>query len=123
MALGTASAPQQTLDVAGNAKIDSSLILNGEFYTISDSVFTIPNAISTVIVDATHSFVNGTITMPSHPIGGQIISITTGENGYDAVTIAPNTGQTISRPVTSLHGNGGTVTYRYRAVNSTWYRW
>ncbi len=119
--LGSASSPQQTLDVRGSARIDSSLILAGEFYTQTDSVFTIPDDITTVIINAPGGFSTATITMPPNPSNGQIISLAVGSNGIGTLTVSPNSGQTVSSGTPVLHN--GSISYRYRLANSTWYRW
>lgn len=119
--LGAETLPTTALDVAGTVKIDSSLVLAGDFFTLSDSVFTIPDAVSTVIIDANTGFAAATITMPAHPYYGQIVSIAVGSNGIGTLTVLPNSGQSVAAGTPVLHS--GSISYRYRGANSTWYRW
>ncbi len=115
--IGTAT-PARKLHVNGNTQIDSSLVLKGVYITSTDSTFTIPDNISSVIADKGSVFISGTLTFPANPLDGQILSI---YGNYTAVTLDGN-GKTIGgTAITALLGVA--VRYRYEASVTTWFPW
>jgi hypothetical protein len=62
----------------------------------------------------------GTLTMPSAPVDGQTVTISTTQT-ITALTHNPNSGQTLLGALTTLAANGF-ATYRYRASTTTWRR-
>jgi len=115
LGIGTQN-PDQKLTVVGSAIIDSALAFRQEYFTDTDSTFTIPNNITSVIAYKASSdpYVSGTITFPATPIDGQVISIA---GSYTAVTLNGN-GNTIRGAATAI---SAATAIRYRFRNSTWY--
>lgn len=72
-----------------------------------------------VILNPAATLATGTVTMPSAPVDGMTVSISTTKE-ITALTISGASGQTVSNAVTSLLA-GGCVTYLYRAANTTWF--
>ena len=91
--------------------------VTAEYYTTTDSTFTIPNSVGAVISKGGHQWASGTITLPSAPANGQIISI---YGDYGAVTIQASAGKTLVGAPTAASVRGA-VRFRYRSANSTWY--
>ena len=85
---------------------------------------TIGNGVYTLILDPAGALLTGTITMPSAPGDGQVVRMTSTQN-ISALTVSPNTGQSIKNAPTaftvSLTGDQG-YEFIYRAANTTWYR-
>lgn len=63
---------------------------------------------------------SGTITMNAAPTNGLLVTISSTQT-ITALTLNPNTGQSIVGAVTTLTANAP-VHYRYRAADATWYR-
>jgi hypothetical protein len=92
--------------------------VTAEYFTTTDSTFAVPNNVGAVITkNATHQWVSGTITLPSAPANGQIISI---YGDYGAVTVAASAGKTLVGAPTAASVRGA-VRFRYRTANTTWY--
>lgn len=72
-----------------------------------------------VILNPAATLATGTVTMPSSPVDGMTVSISTTKE-ITALTISGASGQTVSNAVTTLLA-GGCVTYLYRAANTTWF--
>jgi hypothetical protein len=111
--------PDQKLHVNGSVRIDSTLILNSEYETSTDSTFTVPVGISSVNSDKGSDWVSGTITMPANPVNGQIVSLS---GQYATVTVAGQGGATISYQPGSAQIHHG-VKYRYWASDNSWRPW
>lgn len=93
-------------------------VVLGEYFTTTDSTFTIPNNVGAVISrKSATQWVNGTITMPAAPINGQVVSI---YGNYAAVTVSANSGQTLVGAPTAASVRGA-VRFRWRSADSTWY--
>lgn len=85
---------------------------------------TIANGVQTLILDPAAGLAAGTITMPSAPVDGQIVRITSTQN-ITALTVSANTGQSIKNAPTALTvSTTGSYAYAfiYRSSNTTWYR-
>ena len=62
----------------------------------------------------------GTIKMPQNPYNGQTIQVSSSQT-VTALTVSPNTGQTLlNAPTTLLAGVG--FSYYYNTANAVWYR-
>jgi len=62
----------------------------------------------------------GTVKMPASPIDGQPVQVSTTQT-ITALTVVPNTGQTIKNAPTTLAA-GTSFLYYYNAAETTWYR-
>ena len=85
---------------------------------------TIANGIQTLILEPAGTLLAGTIIMPSTPVNGQLIRITSTQN-ITALTLSPNAGQSIVNAPTGFTVNlTGDQGYEliYRLANTTWYR-
>ena len=116
--IGTSS-PAEKLHVNGSVRIDSTLILNSEYETSTDSTFTVPVNVSNVNSDKGSDWVSGTITLPANPVNGQIISLS---GQYATVTIAGQGGATVSYQPGSAQIHHG-MKYRYWASDNSWRPW
>jgi hypothetical protein len=123
----------QTVQVIGTLRTDGGIVENGtwvtSFATAGSSVFTANTTVSTVIVDSLLSadITNGTIILPTNPVNGQKIRISTVAN----LTVA-NVWPGSSNPGTiKWLGNDhtattvfatGNVSVQLTFVNNVWYR-
>lgn len=108
---------------AGALTASTSLVTSGISYTVPVNAgsLTISSAVSTVILDPAALIATYTLTMPATPVSGQRISITPGLFGITALTISPNSGQTIATSATiSTLLPGNSIEYIYRGT--TWYK-
>jgi hypothetical protein len=80
---------------------------------------TIADNISQLILDPAGTLATGTITMPATPIDGQIVCVSDSQV-QTALTVSPNTAQSIKNAPTSLTA-GGRFCYQFRITNTTWY--
>ena len=81
---------------------------------------TIGAAIQYLILEPVANLATGTIIMPASPTDGYSVGISCTKN-VNALTLTPNTGQTIANIPTALAAGVG-ITFLYRAANATWYR-
>jgi hypothetical protein len=81
---------------------------------------TIGAAIQYLILEPAGVLATGTITMPASPTDGYQVGFTSTQ-AVTALTLTPNTGQTIRNSPTALAAGVG-ITFIYRAANATWYR-
>jgi len=81
---------------------------------------TIGASIQYLILDPAGTLATGTITMPASPTDGYRVGIASSKI-VTALTLTPNTGQTIPNSPTALAAGVG-VTFLYRNANATWYR-
>jgi hypothetical protein len=116
--IGTAS-PAQKLHVVGSVRIDSTLILNSEYETSTDSTFTVPVNVSSVNSDKGSNWVSGTITLPANPVNGQLVSLS---GQYTTVTVVGQGGATVSYQPGSAQIHHG-MKYRYWASDNSWRPW
>ena len=85
---------------------------------------TIGADVTTLILDPAGTLATGTIIMPAAPRNGRIINLSSSQT-ITALTVSPNTGQSIKNAPTSLTvstTSGQGYQYIYRAANTTWYR-
>jgi hypothetical protein len=91
--------------------------------------YTIPAGVTHSVLNPSGTLASGTITMPASPTDGQINTVSTTQV-ITALTVNPNTGQSITNAPTTLQLNANTpgnisgfgFQYIYRAANTTWYR-
>jgi hypothetical protein len=97
-------------------------------YTGASSV-TVNNTTTWLIINPSSISAAMTITLPASPSSGQKVeisfggTITSGNGVVTALSISPNTGQTIIQ--TSSPGyvqSGDAISYRYNSSNTSWYR-
>ncbi len=81
---------------------------------------TIAAACGRLILDPAATLASGTIVLPAGPRDGQICNLSSSQT-ITALTLSPNTGQSLSGALTSLGANGF-AEYTYVASNTTWYR-
>lgn len=79
--------------------------------------YTIPNGITTIILDCSNVTYSATAILPSSPSDGQVITVTFTKNVAGLLlSVQPNIGQ---KGGGSGSSNGST--YMYRSADSTWY--
>ncbi|HEX4301557.1 MAG TPA: DUF2793 domain-containing protein [Rhizomicrobium sp.] len=81
---------------------------------------TIANACGRLILDPASALASGAITLPASPRDGQICKIASSQ-AIAALTLSPNTGQSLAGALTALTANGF-AEYTYVAANTAWYR-
>jgi hypothetical protein len=81
---------------------------------------TIGTGVLTLLLDPAGTLATGTITLPPSPINGQEIRVSSSET-VTALTVSPNTGQSIKNAPTTLTAGSG-FGYIYQSDNTTWYR-
>jgi len=82
---------------------------------------TIPDGITIAIINASGLLASGTITLPLNPTDGQPITLEC-PKGLTLLTLAANTGQTISNSYTPVAiGVNTPLRLKYAQINSTWY--
>lgn len=81
---------------------------------------TISDACGRLILDPAGTLATGTITMPAHPIDGQICKIASCDM-ITALTHLPSTGQTLNGALTTIATNGF-AEYTYSTASASWYR-
>ena len=82
--------------------------------------YTFATGVQTLVMNPAGTLATGTITMPAAPADGMTIQFSSSQI-ITALTLSPNSGQSIIAAVTSLV-LGGSAQYLYRAANTTWYR-
>ena len=80
--------------------------------------YTVGSGIQVVLFKPSGTLATGTVTMPLSPSDGMTVTISTTQT-ITALTLSPNTGQSINNAVTTL---SGAVSYLYRAADTSWYR-
>lgn len=81
---------------------------------------TVGDDIAQLVLEPAGTLATGTVTLPAAPEDGDTVGISTTQT-ITALTISPNTGQTVADAPTTL-GVGGAVRFLYRSANTTWYR-
>lgn len=110
------SLPSADIHVAGSFRADSSVQITN--WVTADSTFTIPDNVSSVITYvASHTFVDGTITMPANPYDSQRVSI---YGDYSAVTVSANAGQTLLQAPTAASLRASRC-WTWDSSNSIWF--
>lgn len=82
--------------------------------------YTFASGVQTLVMNPAGTLATGTITMPAAPADGMTIRFSSSQI-ITALTLSPNSGQSVVAAVTSLV-LGGSAQYIYRATNTTWYR-
>ena len=82
--------------------------------------YTFASGVQTLVMNPAGTLATGTITMPATPADGMTIRFSSSQI-ITALTLSPNSGQSVVAAVTSLV-LGGSAQYIYRATNTTWYR-
>lgn len=85
---------------------------------------TIPDSTQFLVLDPAGTLATGTVKMPSHPGDGQVQGINSSQT-ITALTVSPNTGQSIKNAPTTLVVSTTSpqgYVFIYRAANTTWYR-
>lgn len=120
---------QQGVIVPGNATkwVGSQLVADGGSldqmtFVQPSSGFsnTIPNNVRFYIFGNSALLAAGTLTMPSAPVDGQRVTVSS-RSVITLFTLNANTGQTLYGGLTSL-GLSGFGTWVYRASDASWYR-
>lgn len=86
----------------------------------SGFAITIPNGTKRLVLNPAATLAAGTVTMPAAPYDGQEVGISSTQV-ITALTLSPNTGQTIADAITTI-GVGGAATFLYNATTAAWYR-
>lgn len=81
---------------------------------------TISNGVSSLILDPAGTLATGTIVLPAAPTDGQLVNVSSSQI-ITALTVSPNSGQSIKNAPTTLTAGGG-FKYLYMVSNATWYR-
>jgi len=81
---------------------------------------TIGNNVSTQILNPAGTLATGTLTMPAAPADGQQVFVCSSQV-ITALTVSPNTGQTIINAPTSIALGSG-FGYIYDLASTTWFR-
>lgn len=106
--------------VNGNRFSGSYVDVNYSFQTPTTGfTITLANNIWHTILDPAGTLATGTITMPALPGDGMIVNVRSSQT-ITALTISPNTSQSVKGNPTTLAA-GGTVEAIYHAANTTWY--
>ena len=104
------------------AKIDGTngLLQQYDYQTPTTGFsYTFAAGTTVLVLDPAGTLATGTITMPAAPADGMTISFSSDQT-ITALTVSPNTGQSIvGNPTTLLAG--GAATFVYRLSNTTWY--
>lgn len=79
---------------------------------------TIGNTVGRLLLDPAGTLATGTITMPATPLDGQVVKIASTQ-AITALTLSPNTGQTIPTPLMTLIA-GGSAEYTYVLSQTKW---
>lgn len=87
---------------------------------VTGFALTIANGIQALVLNPAGTLAAGTVTLPAAPIDGGTVIISTTQT-ITALTISPNTGQTVADAPATL-GIGGAVRFLYNATTATWYR-
>lgn len=107
--------PQIAID--GN----SGVIRNFDFNTpVTGFSYTVPAGVSGAIFTPAATLLTGTITMPVSPVDGMTVTLSSSQI-ITALTLSPNTGQSILSAVLTLAA-GGSASYLFRTANTTWHR-
>lgn len=94
----------------------------------SGSTYAIPDNTSLVYVDPSTALSSLTITLPPNPFDGDTVEIlfggqiASGSAVVTALTISPNTGQTLYGTAVTTANGGLVLIYRFRASTNQWYR-
>lgn len=80
---------------------------------------TIAARVKTLVLNPAGLLATGTIIMPAAPIDGQQIVVSAENFGVTALTVSPNSGQTISNEPTTLAAGQG-FRYQYNLANTNW---
>jgi len=81
---------------------------------------TLGNTTTHTILDPAGTLASGTIVMAASPSDGLIATVSSTQT-ITALTVSPNTGQTVQNAPTTLTAGSG-FSYIYRSANNTWYR-
>lgn len=81
---------------------------------------TINNNVAALILKPAGTLATGTITMPSTPVDGQVVTISTSQT-ITALTLNGNTGQTVIGAITTLTA-AAPASYKYVLTDASWYR-
>ena len=76
--------------------------------------------VQVLLLEPAGTLATGTVTMPASPADGDRVKLATTQT-ITALTLSPNTGQSIVNAVTTLAANGF-VEYIYRLSSTKWYR-
>lgn len=76
--------------------------------------------VQVLTLDPAGVLATGTITMPTQPYDGQKVEVSTTQT-ITALTVSPNTGQTIKNAPTTLAAGSG-FAYYYNLPLTTWFR-
>lgn len=111
------------LDASGNLIYKQAEASQGYSVQVPTTGFTITIAdnVSDLILNPAGTLATGTITMPANPIDGQKIRISSSQI-QTALTLSPNSGQSIKNAPTALATAGVGVGYTYQLSATTWFR-
>jgi phage-related tail fiber protein len=114
-----------TQDANGNLIILHAVCDQGKVVvtpTTGQSI-TIPNYTSTYIINPASLLATLTVTMPPNPVDGQIVGFSTGNFGITALTLLPNTSQSLATGLNpgSMAASAEIVTI-WHAASLTWFR-
>lgn len=81
---------------------------------------TVPDGTTNLILAPAGALATGTITMPANPLDGQICGVASSQ-AVAALTMSPNTGQTLNGALTAFTANSF-AQYQYIQSVATWFR-
>jgi hypothetical protein len=91
---------------------DYQVLTTGFSYTFS-------SGIQTLVINPAGALATGTVTMPSAPSDGMVVTVTSTQP-INALTVNANTGQTISNGGSVGLQAGGCLAYMYNLANTKW---
>lgn len=107
-----------TTKIDGNSGVlqsyDYQVLTTGFTYTFA-------SGITTLLANPAGTLATGTITMPSTPADGMVITFMSTQE-VTALTIAGNSGQSIGGTQTTQLPANSAMSFVYRQSNTTWYR-
>ena len=111
-----------TLNDDGRLQVSGAYVDQSYSYQVptTDFSITVPDSCGDLTLDPAGPLATGTIVMPANPRDGQGVAISSTQT-VAALTLSPNTGQTIKGALTAIAANGY-ARYLYLAGTATWYR-
>jgi len=113
---------QETKDTGNLPVIVSEVATTGFSFTFVDTT-------DLLIINGTATMATGSITLPPNPVNRKVITVASNQI-IKALTVLPNTGQTLNNAPTCLNLglntpgaiSGFGFSFVYRAADTTWYR-
>jgi hypothetical protein len=127
--IGNGNGPSIIFDSSGNPSIKSGFNLGiggvlaftnyQRVVATTGGSTTINNGANYLVLNPSGTLATYSVTMPASPSDGQPVTITSSQ-AITALTISPNSGQTITNPITTLV-QGSATRFIYVATDTNWY--